>query len=79
MITPPASIDTIPTVALIAVAAASADEHPADLLDAIERRARADQPPQQQGADDDLGHVPGLLAEQAPERQRRVVERAARR
>ena len=75
--TPPASIDTVPTVALIAVAIAERHEHPADLLDAIERRARADEPPQQQGAHDDLGHVAGLLAEQAPERQRVLGRRAA--
>ena len=70
MMTPPASIETIPTVALIAVATARAANSAADLLGAIDRRARADEPPQQQGAHDDLGHVARLLAEQAPERQR---------
>jgi len=39
------------------------------LLDAVQARARADQLPQQYRPDDDLGHVPGLLAEQASERQ----------
>ena len=72
--TPPASIDTVPTVALIAVAIAERHEHAADLLDSIQRGARADQPAQQDRPDDDLGHVAGLLAEQASERERAVVE-----
>ena len=52
-------------------------EHAADLLDSIQGRARADQPAQQQRPDDDLGHVAGLLADQASERQRVVVEEQA--
>ena len=45
-------------------------EQPTDLLRAIDGRARADEPPQQQGAHDHLGHVARLLTQQAPERQR---------
>ena len=72
--TPPASIDSVPTVALIAVRGPERHEHAADLLDSIQRRARADQPAQQDRPDDDLGHVAGLLADQASERQRAVAE-----
>ena len=67
--TPPASIDTIPTVALIAVATARAANNPPTCSAAIDRRARADEPPQQHSAHDDLGHVARLLTHQAPERQ----------
>ena len=72
--TPPASIEIVPAVALIAVAIARGHEHAADLLDSIEARARADQPAQQHRPDDDLGHVAGLLAEEAAERQALVAE-----
>ena len=40
--TPPATIETVPAVALIAVATAKGDEHAADLLDAVHAR-RSDQ------------------------------------
>ena len=47
--TPPASIDTVPTVALISGGDRERDDHAADLLDSIEGRAGADQPAEQQG------------------------------
>ena len=49
-------------------------EHAADLLDAIHRCTRSDQPTQEQCPHDDLRHVAGLLPEQTPDRERAVVE-----
>ena len=45
------------------------DEHADDLIRPVERGIGPDQPPQQDRADDDLEHVAGLLADDAPERQ----------
>jgi len=72
--TPPATIETVPTVALIAVAIPTATSKPPDLLDAVHRGVRTNEPAQQQRAHDDLRHVARLLAEEASDRERAVVE-----
>src|SRR5215218_9372514 len=73
-ITPPANIDAVPTVALIAVAIPSANSMPTTCSTPVESGATADQPTQQQCSDDALGHIAGLLADQTSERKRRVVD-----
>ena len=54
------------------------EQHPGNLVRPVERRAPADQALQEQRADDDLRHVPELLADDAPDGKRRVLEQKLR-
>ena len=79
VMTPPASIDTIPTVALIAVATARAANKP-PTCSARSMAARGPMSRRSSRAPTTTSAMlPGLLAEQAAERQRVSARRAARR
>ena len=75
--TPPATMESVPAVALIAVATPRATKHAADLPDAVHRGVRTNQSAQQQRTHDDLRHVAGLLAQKASDRERAAVEQGA--
>ena len=72
--TPPASIDTVPTVALIAVAVPSATSIPPTCSTRSRAAGRPISSRSRIAPTRISAMLPGLLAEQASERQSRVVE-----
>ena len=73
--TSPRRSESVATVAVVAAPAAIATSSPADLLEPVQRRPRAEQAPQQQRDDEDVGHVPRGQPERGAERLRGVGER----
>jgi hypothetical protein len=75
VITPPSRRESAPIVALTATPAAIARSDARHAVHRRERRPPLDEPPDEDGRNDDLEHVPDRLADRGPERERAVVVR----